>query len=411
METFGGFFVWRGSMKVRIGLEALVERPAPSRAWGNCAVLVNQASLDHSFRPSQLVLQNVLRKRLKVLFSPQHGLFADKQDNMIESGHGTDLLTGLPVYSLYSEVREPTDEMLDGVDTVLVDIQDVGTRVYTFVYTMAGIMRRCAALGKRVVVLDRPNPIGGVQVEGNVLEDDSRSFVGEYPLPMRHGMTVGELARWMKAMDRMDVELEVVRMRGWKRSMHWKDTGRTWIMTSPNIPTAETAEFYPGMVLLEGTNMSEGRGTTLPFLIIGAPYLRDVQAFLETLQKVSDLGGTAVRPLIFEPTFQKWARQSCWGVQWIPARPDRIRSYQLGLGTLVAAMHVAPDAFSFNDPPYEYETVRPPIQLLLGSSTLADALRSIAAKPVRGAMRALEDEWKRGLREFLRERKEVLLYR
>ena len=411
METFGGFSVWRNSVKVRIGLEALAERPASSRAWGSCAVLVNQASLDSSFRPSQIVLRNVLRKRLKVLFSPQHGLFADKQDNMIESGHGTDLLTGLPVYSLYSEVREPTDKMLEGVDTVLIDIQDVGTRVYTFVYTMAGIMRRCAALGKRVVVLDRPNPIGGQRVEGNVLEDDSRSFVGEYPLPMRHGMTIGELARWMKAIDRMDVELEVIRMRGWKRSMHWKDTGRTWIMTSPNIPTAETAEFYPGMVLLEGTNMSEGRGTTLPFLIIGAPYLKNVQAFLETLQKVSDLGGAAVRPLVFEPTFQKWERQSCWGIQWIPTRPDRIQSYQLGLGTLVAAMHVAPEAFSFNDPPYEYETVRPPIQLLLGSSTLADALRSIAARPVLGALRALEDEWKGRLREFLRQRNEVLLYR
>jgi uncharacterized protein YbbC (DUF1343 family) len=330
---------------------------------------------------------------------------------MVESGHGRDVLSGLPYFSLYSEVREPKNEMLEGLDTVIVDIQDVGTRVYTFVYTMVGIMRRCAALGKKVVVLDRPNPIGGTRVEGNVLADDSRSFVGEYPLPMRHGMTIGELALWINGQESRPVELEVVRMTGWKRAMHWHDTGRPWIMTSPNMPTPETAEVYPGMVLLEGTNLSEGRGTTMPFLTMGAPYLQDVETWLKTLRVLCNLSGLAIRPALFEPTFHKYAGQTCRGLQWIVLQPSRISAYQLGLGVLLATMHVVPEEFRFKDPPYEYETIRPPIQLLLGSSALARRLEEIARGKLTGNTLAdLESEWMGGVRAFQRQRRECLLY-
>lgn len=398
-------------MAVALGLEVIAHNPARTRAWGRCGLLVNQASVDRTITPSQLVLKKALRGRLAVLFSPQHGLFADKQDNMVESGHGRDVLSGLPYFSLYSDVREPRDDMLEGLETVIVDIQDVGTRVYTFVYTMAGIMRRCARLGKRVVVLDRPNPIGGTRVEGNVLEADSRSFVGEYPLPMRHGMTIGELAVWINGQEARPVELEVVRMRGWKRSMHWHDTGRAWIMTSPNMPTPETAEVYPGMVLLEGTNLSEGRGTTMPFLTIGAPYIHDVKEWLNTLRELCNLSGLAIRPALFEPTFHKFAGQTCRGIQWIVLHPSRICAYQLGLGVLLATMHVTPDAFRYKDPPYEYETIRPPIQLLLGSAALARRLETIAHKTLtRKTLPDLESEWEEGRRAFLRQRKECLLY-
>jgi uncharacterized protein YbbC (DUF1343 family) len=418
-------------MNVKIGLEVLLDNPALSAKWGQCGILLNQASVDAEIRPAQILLKTLLGERLKVLFTPQHGLCADKQDNMIESGHGRDFISGLPFYSLYSEVREPTDAMLQDIDTVIIDIQDVGTRVYTFIYTMAGIMRACARFGKRVVVLDRPNPIGGTDVEGNVMDDASKSFIGEYRLPMRHGLTIAEAARWINEFEKIEnsvlfrpvplaesrnrgigVNLEVVSMVGWKRSMHYADTGRPWVMTSPNMPTAETAELYPGMVLLEGTNMSEGRGTTMPFLVIGAPYLYPLHDWLDRVRSLCDLSGLALRPTVFEPTFQKWAKETCWGVNFIPRDVRKIRSYQVGLAVIIASAAMAPDKFRYKDPPYEYVWDRLPMQLLLGSETLPQRLLDIAKGELRpSVLRDLEEEWQPALREFLRQRDEVLLYR
>ena len=403
---------FRSEMKLKVGLDVLKDNPSRSKSWGRCALLVNQASVDAALLPSQLVLRKALKGRLVHLFTPQHGLCADKQDNMIESGHGRDILSGLPFFSLYSEVREPTDAMMEGIDTVIADIQDVGTRVYTFLWTIAGIMRKCALLGKKVVVLDRPNPIGGKEIEGNVLEADSRSFVGEYPMPMRHGMTVGEAARWINQVGGIHVDLEVIPMKGWSRSMHWGQTGRLWIMTSPNIPMSDITEVYPGMVLLEGTNLSEGRGTTLPFRTIGAPYLKDLKSWLEELSRICVFRGLSVRPMVFEPTFHKWAKQSCWGVHLHIQKPGDIRPYQFGLGVLLASMRVAPGEFRYNDPPYEYELRRPPMQLLLGSSTLPTQLKKLAESPLKkSVLNDLEEEWQPGLKEFRRQRASVLLYR
>ncbi len=402
---------FRDSMNVKVGLDVLAAAPSMSKSWGRCALLVNQASADSSLQPSQLVLQKLLKGRLVRLFTPQHGLCADKQDNMIESGHGRDILSGLPFYSLYSEVREPTDEMLNGIDTVIADIQDVGTRVYTFLWTIAGIMRGCASTGRRVVVLDRPNPIGGSVVEGNVLDEDSRSFVGEYRMPMRHGMTVGEAARWLNQACGIGADLEVVRMKGWKRTMHWADTGRHWIMTSPNIPTADIAEVYPGMVLFEGTNVSEGRGTTLPFRTIGAPFLKNLKEWHSEVNRICSTDGLHLRPMVFEPTFQKWAGQTCWGLHLHVQKPSLVRPYQLGLGILLATMRVAPGEFRYNDPPYEYEYRRQPMQLLLGSSSLPSRLQDLSKSPLKkSVLRDLEEEWRPGLREFRRQREAILLY-
>ena len=397
---------------IKVGLDVLTENPLRSKSWGRCALLLNQASVDASLRPSQVILGKALKGRLVHLFTPQHGLCADKQDNMIESGHGRDIVSGLPFYSLYSEVREPNDEMLNGIDTVIADVQDVGTRVYTFLWTVAGIMRKCARLGKKVVVLARPNPIGGKEIEGNVLEDDSRSFVGEYPIPMRHGMTIGEAALWMNQFGEIQADLEVVAMKGWKREMHWDETGRLWVMTSPNIPAADITEVYPGMVLLEGTNLSEGRGTTLPFRTIGAPYLKNLKSWLDELNRICTPGGASLRPFVFEPTFHKWARQTCWGIHVHVQEPSRVRPYQLGLGVLLASMRVAPGEFRYNDPPYEYERVRPPMQLLLGSSSMPDRLKKLAEVPLKkSVLKDLEEEWQPALREFRRQRSSVLLYR
>ena len=398
-------------MRVQTGLERVLADPSLARAWGNCALLVNQASVDAEVRPSQVLLRALLGARLRLLFTPQHGLCAEKQDNMIESGHSRDFVSGLPFFSLYSEVREPTPAMLEGIDTVVVDLQEVGTRVYTFIATMAGIMRVCGRLGKRVVVLDRPNPVGGEAVEGNVLADDSRSFVGEYPMPMRHGMTIAETARWVRAAGGVEVELATVPMAGWERRMHFADTGRPWVMTSPNMPTPETCELYPGTVLLEGTNMSEGRGTTTPFLLVGAPFLSDLGRFADLVRRMAASDGLALQPTAFEPTFHKWAGAACRGLRAVVLDPRGVRPYRVGLSLIVAAAAVAPDAFRYNGPPYEYEHTRPPMQLLLGDAELPARLLAIASSsdPAR-ELDGLEESWRPGLNEFLRRRAEVLLY-
>lgn len=398
-------------MTVRAGLEALLEDPSRARTWGDCALLVNQASVDAAVRPSQLLLRGLLGPRLRLLFTPQHGLCAEKQDNMVESAHSVDFASGLPFFSLYSEVREPTPAMLEGIDTVIVDMQDVGTRVYTFVWTMAAIMRACGRLGKRVVVLDRPNPIGGEAVEGNVLAADSRSFVGEEPMPMRHGMTIAEIARWLRSARGLALELETVPMLGWERWMHYADTGRPWVITSPNMPTAGTCLLYPGTVLLEGSNLSEGRGTTTPFMVAGAPWVRDPGRLARMVRSVARSEGVAVQPTAFEPTFQKWAGKNCLGVRFVPLDPRAVRPYRLGLCLLAAAAALAPEDFRFNPPPYEYEYVRPPIQLLLGDSSMASRVEHLfRAEDPADALDALEEEWRPRLNEFLKERAEVLLY-
>jgi uncharacterized protein YbbC (DUF1343 family) len=261
------------------------------------------------------------------------------------------------------------------------------------------------------VVLDRPNPIGGEAVEGNVLAEDSRSFVGEEPMPMRHGMTIAEIARWLRTARGFAVELETVPMLGWQRWMHHADTGRPWVITSPNMPDAGTCLLYPGTVLLEGSNLSEGRGTTTPFMVAGAPWVRDPVRLARMVRSVACSEGVAVQPTAFEPAFQKWTGKNCLGVRFVPLDPRAVRPYRLGLGLLAAAAALAPDDFRFNPPPYEYEYVRPPIQLLLGASSMASRVEQLfRAQDPADALDGLEEEWRPRLNEFLRERSEVLLY-
>ena len=236
-------------------------------------VVCNPASVDGELRHVADRLAADARVRLAALFGPQHGFRSDVQENMIETGHGRDDIRRVPVYSLYSETREPTAEMLRDLDVLVIDLQDVGTRIYTYIYTMANCLRAARRHGVKVVVCDRPNPIGGVAVEGPMLEPGFESFVGLYPIPMRHGMTIGELARLFNEHFGIGADLEVVAMDGWRRGMYSDATGLPWVLPSPNIPTLDSAIVYPGTVLFEGTNVSEGRGTTRPFEIVGAPWI------------------------------------------------------------------------------------------------------------------------------------------
>ncbi len=305
---------------------------------------------------------------LRALFGPQHGARGEKQDNMIESDPYMDPATGLPVHSLYGEVRKPTPEMLAGLDALLFDLQDVGVRVYTFVWTMALAMEACAEAGVRFVVLDRPNPVGGVRREGPVLRPGFESFVGLHPVPLRHGLTTGELARWLNGVRGMECELEVVPCSGLERWMRWKDTGLPWVMPSPNLPTPEACEVYPGMVLLEGTNLSEGRGTTRPFELFGAPYV-DPGALVAALEP--RLGSSVkLRPCHFEPTFQKHAGALCGGAQLHVLEPEAFEPVRTAVEILVAVRALADELFAWREPPYEYEEVVPPIDLLWGHDGL-----------------------------------------
>lgn len=305
---------------------------------------------------------------VRALFGPQHGARGEKQDNMIESDSYADPATGLPVHSLYGRVRKPDPGMLADLDVLLFDLQDVGVRVYTFVWTMALAMEACAEAGVRFVVLDRPNPVGGVRREGPVLRPGFESFVGLHPVPLRHGLTCGELARWLCAEREIGCELSVLPCRGWRRSADWNATGLPWVMPSPNLPTMDSCTVYPGMVLLEGANLSEGRGTTRPFEIFGAPWL-DPLALADRL-RAANLPGVVFRPCHFEPTFQKHTGKLCGGAQLHVADRAAFEPVRTAVEILAAARHLSPHRFGWRKPPYEYEETLPPIDILWGHEAL-----------------------------------------
>lgn len=386
---------------ISIGLENLADSGLLLKNK-RLGLLCNQASTDRNLRHSRDFLRDLYGNGLTCLFSPQHGFFSEKQDNMIESDHQKDPVSGLPVFSLYGETRKPDAAMFDHLDVLLIDIVDVGTRVYTFLYTMAYCLEAAAEYGKQVVVLDRPNPVGGAAVEGNVLEADCSSFVGLYPIPMRHGMTFGELALFINKEFKLGADLQVVPMQGWKRSMLFRDTGFPWVSPSPNMPTPETALVYPGQVIWEGTNCSEGRGTTLPFELVGAPFWEH-GPIRERLAAI-DLPGCCFRPLVFQPTSGKWAEQPCVGFQLHVIDPVSFLPYRTSLALLQAVMQCWPDSFAYKKPPYEYEFERLPMDLILGDSALRRKLEA------GDSVLDLEKGWQPGLECFLVKREGYLLY-
>jgi uncharacterized protein YbbC (DUF1343 family) len=293
---------------------------------------------------------------------------------MIESAHSRYEPLDLTVYSLYSETRQPTAEMLRGLDCFVIDVQDVGTRVYTFAWTIQNCLKACAAANIPVLILDRPNPIGGDVAEGPLLTPGCESFVGGASIPARHGLTLGELARLVNEEQQLGAALEVIRMSGWERRMRFHSTGRKWVAPSPNMPRASTALLYPGQVLLEGTNLSEGRGTTLPFEVVGAPFIDAHRLAAELHDAI--LPGLAIRPIRFVPTFDKWRGQRCGGVALHVTDPQAVRSVTATLHILAASRKLWPGEFAWLPPPYEYEREKMPIDILFGSARLREAMES-----------------------------------
>ncbi|MGD2186222.1 MAG: DUF1343 domain-containing protein, partial [Desulfobacterales bacterium] len=361
--------------KVRTGLERFLESPPKWIAGNRMGLLCNPASVDRMLNHARLLIDRRFPRKLTALYSPQHGFFAEKQDNMIESGNMTDPVLHVPIYSLYGETRIPTKEMLDPIDVMIVDLQDVGTRVYTFMSTLSHCLEAAKTFHKKVLILDRPNPINGLTIEGNCLNSDWRSFVGRYPLPMRHGLTMGELARLFNEHFDIGCELDVISMKGWQRSMFFQQTGLPWVAPSPNLPSPVSTMVYPGQVIWEGTNVSEGRGTTLPFELFGAPYL-DPNRVLSALDTKS-VPGIILRPAAFEPTANKWQAQLCHGFQIHVTQPETYRPYETSLRLLRTIIKHYKNDFKWTQPPYEYETRQLPIDLIIGDGNIRASLENM----------------------------------
>lgn len=398
-KNLSSLYKYRTAM-ISIGIKNFIKSPPTWLKGQRIGLLCNQASVDENFVHSRDLIQEHFPGQLSCLFSPQHGFFAEKQDNMVESDHDSD--KGLPVFSLYGNSRKPNDAMLDMFDVLLVDLPDVGTRVYTFMSTLAYCMEEAGRRHKRVVVLDRPNPVGGELVEGNVLQDDCRSFVGLFPMPMRHGLTFGELALFIN--DRLPeaAELLVVAMEGWERQYFFPDTGLPWVYPSPNLPTFHSALVYPGQVIWEGTNVSEGRGTTMPFELCGAPFIKHDQ--LRNHIVYDQLPGCVLRPVCFEPVANKWANEVCVGLHLHVTDRYAFRPYRTSLALLRAIMMACKADFQLKEPPYEYEYERTPLDLILGDKQLKDDLA--AGRDLLD----IEEAWQPELSNFLENRRRYLLY-
>jgi uncharacterized protein YbbC (DUF1343 family) len=387
-------------MPIRLGSDRFL---ASGRLEGRrVGIVSNPASVGPWFAHIDERIAALPDVTIVALFGPQHGFRADVQDNMIESAHGRDVRRQIPVYSLYSETREPTSAMLAGLDLLVVDLQDVGARIYTFVSTMANCLRAAARHGVDVVVCDRPNPIGGDSVEGPMLLPGFESFVGLFPIPMRHGMTIGELARLFNEEFGIGAHLEVVAMDGWQREMYFDDTGLPWVMPSPNMPTLDTAIVYPGAVLFEGTVISEGRGTTRPFETLGAPWI-DAERFASGMNDLG-LGGAHFRPVVFEPTFQKHAGKTCGGCQIHVTNRAAFRPVLTGVSLMSEFRRADAGRFAWRMPPYEYERNRMPIDILAGSFELR---AQIEAGATAGDIAA---SWEASVTRFLDTRRRYLMY-
>lgn len=390
-------------MAVRTGLARIMAEGSSLLADRKLGLICNPTAIDTEYRHAIDLVRE--KFNLVALFGPEHGVRGDAQD-MIHVDASKDPHTGLPVHSLYGATEEtltPTAAMLDDIDVLVYDVQDVGSRYYTFVWTMVLAMRACAKAGKGFVVLDRPNPIGGTHVEGGRIEPGFESFVGLVSCPNRHGLTAGEIARWRYATEQLDVALAVISCQGYARDMHYDHTGLPWVMPSPNMPTVDTALVYPGMCLVEGTELSEGRGTTRPFELVGAPHLdgHDLAKRLAAME----LPGVAFRPVVFTPQFQKHAKQACGGVQLHVTNLDAFRPYRTGVALLKAAHDQNPEKFAWRSKAYEFVDKIPAIDLLAGSDALRKGIEAGAS------LDELAARWPRDEGAFAEEREEFLLYR
>lgn len=391
-------------MTTVVGLERLLHHQLELVRGRTIALLCHQPSVDRQLRHAADLIHEA-GSEVACLLGPEHGVRGEAQD-MEGVCSGRDPRLRVPVWSLYGADEaslRPRREWLQGLDAVVIDLQDVGSRYYTYVWTMALTMEVCAEVGVAVIVLDRPNPLDGTTLEGPGIEPGYESFVGLYPLPVRHGLTAGELARLYAAERDLDLELTVVPMEGWRREQGWSETGLPWVLPSPNMPTTDTALVYPGGCLLEGTALSEGRGTTRPFELVGAPWLdgHDLARRLTAEQ----LPGVVVRPTSFCPTFNKHAGQPCGGIQLHVTDPRAFRPLLTGVAVLLCARAAAPEWFAWRAQAYEFIDAIPAIDLLAGGPWLREAVEAGVTAP-----HELARGWIEAERAFAARRRPHLLY-
>jgi len=375
------------------GIEVLLHDRLDLVRGKHVGLITNPTGVDRELVSDVDLLAHAPGVHLVALFGPEHGIRGAHQAGA-SVGSQRDPVTGLPVYSLYGKTRQPTPAMLKGVDVLVFDIQAVGARFYTYLYTMADAMKAAAAAHIPVLVLDRPNPIGGVAVQGPVLDPKFASFVGEYPIPLRYGMTIGELARLFNQQFHIGADLTVVRMRGWERSMYYDDTPLQFVMPSPNMPTQSTALVYPGMGLVEGTNVSEGRGTTRPFELAGAPWI-DAEKLARVLND-KHLSGVRFRPVHFTPTFSKYEGQPCNGIEVHVIDRDAFNPVVVGLTVIATIHHLYPHQFAFNASDFDR---------LVGNDWIRQDIEKGVPVP------EMQRRWQVGLSQFEKVRRKYLLYK
>ncbi|KJD35109.1 hypothetical protein PW52_12290 [Tamlana sedimentorum] len=373
--------------KVKTGLDVLINDTNLQNVFkGNVALLSHNASVDATFTHAAFRFKALFGDRFVKLFGPQHGFTTDAQDNMIETNHYIHSYFKIPVYSLYSETRVPTDEMLEGINHLFVDLQDVGARMYTYIYTLTLLLEKCSEKDIEIIVLDRPNPINGVDIEGNILELEFESFIGRHPIPVRHGMTIGEVAQMHQEFwATKKAKLRIIKMKDWERFMYFKDTNLPWLLPSPNLSRAASALSFPAIVLYEGTLLSEGRGTTQPLEIVGHPKVEPfaLSSFLKNSLKQTNLAGFVIRPVTFLPTFDKYKDASCGGIQLHITNRKTFKPWRVGQFMLRELYHYLGNEFEWRKPPFEYNYSQQPIDIINGTNKLRHWVET------RGAFEAL----------------------
>ncbi|MGM0792350.1 MAG: exo-beta-N-acetylmuramidase NamZ family protein [Bacillota bacterium] len=384
--------------KFELGIEVLLDDEKELIEGKRVGLITNPTGVDQELNSIVDLLHNDPEVELTALYGPEHGVRGSAQAGEYVEFY-TDEKTGLPVYSLYGATKKPTPEMLENVDVLLFDIQDVGTRFYTYIYTMAYAMEAAKENDIPFIVLDRPNPLGGTEVEGPVLETPYKSFVGNYEIPLRHGMTVGELAKLFNEEFKISADLTVVKMKGWKRDMLYDETGLQFVMPSPNMPTLDTALVYPGAALIEGTNVSEGRGTTKPFELIGAPFI-NADNLAQQLNSLN-LKGVSFRAASFTPSISKHAGKLSHGIQIHITDPDEFEPVKTGLHIVKSIHDLYPEDFAFRAEDSRGISF---FDQLIGNGWVRDAIEE--GKSVEW----IESQWKDELKDFTKVRKDYLMY-
>ena len=385
-----------------LGIDRLVSRRFKPLAGARIGLLTNFSCCDSNLVPTIALFSEQTRVDLRAIFAPEHGLYAALQDQ-VKAGDYYDKKRKIKISSLYGRTLMPDMDLLGEIDVLVIDLQDIGTRYYTFLWSAILMIKAAAALEKEIFILDRPNPLNGIAVQGPVLEPGYSSFIGLYAVPVRHGLTIGELCNLINKEYRLGGTIRIIRMNGWRRPNYHHETGLPWTMPSPNMPSFDTALVYPGLCLLEGTNISEGRGSTRPFEVFGSPWI-DPFAFAESINR-RKIPGAHFRPTFFIPQFGKYRDRLCGGAQIYVKDRERFQPFSTGLEIIRTVKRLYPKRFRWRMPPYEFEKKRLPIDILCGNSWIRKALENNRSIPY------LRMRWEKDLNRFKKMRSKYLLYK